>query len=184
MSRKNTPRRIVLIGPESTGKTWLAGKLAARYKVPSSPEYAREYVEAGSGPLSYSDVDAIGRGQKAGEDTVLAQAVERGLTLVVLDTDLVSTMVYARHYYGACPEWIEQEAPERLGDLYLLHHIDVEWKADGHQREEPERREELFDLFRSTLRELGARVKDVEGSWEARKCSAIESVDYLLAAGP
>jgi len=178
------PLRIVLIGPESTGKTWLAGELAARYDVPCSPEYAREYVEAGSGPLSYSDVDAIGRGQKAGEDTVLGQAAGLGLTLVVLDTDLVSTMVYARHHYGACPEWIAKEASERLGDLYLLHHIDVEWAADGHQREQPERREELFDFFRSTLGKLGAQVKGVEGSWEARKRSAIESVDYLLAPGP
>ncbi len=183
MSRKNTPRRIVLIGPESTGKTWLAGELAARYDVPSSPEYAREYVEARSGRLSYSDVDPIGRGQRAGEDTVIAQAVELALTLVVLDTDLVSTMVYARHYYGACPEWIEQEASERLGDLYLLHHIDVEWTSDGHQREQPERREELFDLFRSTLGELGARVRDVQGPWEMRQRRAVESIDHLLAEG-
>ena len=104
-----------------------------------------------------------------------------GVPLVVLDTDLVSTRVYSRHYYGVCPVWIERKARERLGDLYLLHHIDVEWGADGHQREQPDRREELFDLFRSTLRKLGARVTDVEGSWEVRKRHAIESVDHLLA---
>ena len=71
---------------------------------------------------------------------------------MVLDTDLVSTMVYSRHYYGDCPRWIEEDAARRLADLYLLHHVDVEWVADGRQREQPERREELFARFRATLR--------------------------------
>ncbi len=180
MRHSDEPRRVVLIGPESTGKTWLAGELATRYGVPWSAEYAREYVEAKAGPLSLTDVDAIGRGQKAGEDAVLARGKRLGVPLVVLDTDLVSTMVYSRHYYGSCPEWIEREACDRLGDLYLLHHIDVPWTADGHQREQPERREELFGLFRSTLRELGVRLTDVKGSWEERRRHAIESVGQLV----
>jgi nicotinamide riboside kinase len=102
--------------------------------------------------------------------------------LVVLDTDIVSTMVYSRHYYGACPVWIEEEARRRLGDLYLLHHVDVEWVPDGHQREQPERREELFARFRAALDGLGARVRDVSGSWDERRGRAIAAVDGLLAA--
>jgi NadR type nicotinamide-nucleotide adenylyltransferase len=172
-----------LIGPECTGKTWLAGELAMHYEVPWSPEYAREYAESRSGLLSYVDVDAIGQGQKAGEDAVIAQAVGLGLRLVVLDTDLVSTMVYSRHYYGSCPEWIEREASDRLADLYLLHHVDVEWKADGNLREQPERREELFGLFMATLRDLGPPVSEIKGIWEDRKRRAIEGIDYLLADG-
>jgi nicotinamide riboside kinase len=161
----------------------LAGELATQYGVPWSPEYAREYARSKSGLLNYGDVDAIGRGQKAVEDAVVSKAAKLGVPLVVLDTDLVSTMVYSRHYYGDCPDWIEHEARERLGDLYLLHHVDVEWKADGNLREQPERREELFDLFRTTLRDLDAQVRDVEGSWKERKRRAIEGIDYLLADG-
>ena len=66
------PLRIVLIGPESTGKTLLAGDLAERYGVPWAPEFAREYVEDRTQPLVYADVEAIARGQKAGEDATLA----------------------------------------------------------------------------------------------------------------
>ena len=175
------PLRIVLIGPESTGKTRLAGDLAERYGVSWAPEFAREYVEGRTEPLAYGDVEAIARGQKAGEDATVAQARRLGLPLVVLDTDLVSTWVYSRHYFGDCPAWVEEAARERLGDLYLLHHVDVEWVADGAQREEPERREELFESFRSTLDSLGARVCDVTGSWEERGRRAVDAVDRLLS---
>ena len=175
------PARVVLIGPECTGKTWLAGELAAHYGVPSAPEHAREYVERHGTALTYADVEAIGRGQRAGEDAAIARAEAQGAPLVVLDTDLVSTVVYSRHYYGDCPRSIEADAARRLADLYLLHHVDVEWVADGRQREQPERREELFERFRLALAGLGARVAEVAGPWDERRRRAVEAVSGLLA---
>ncbi len=173
--------RDVLIGPECTGKTWLAGELAAHYRVPSAPEHARAYVERHGAALSFADVEPIGRGQLAGEDEAIARATGEGAALVVLDTDLVSTMVYSRHYYDDCPLWVEAESVRRLAELYLLHNIDVEWKSDGFQREQPERREELFLRFKLTLELLEARVAMITGDWEERRRSAIEAVDLLLS---
>ncbi len=138
-------------------------------------------MEIHDGPLGYADVDGIGQGQRRGEDAAVARATQLGVPLVVLDTDLVSTMVYSRHYYGECPEWIEREARARLGDLYLLHHADVDWVPDGRQREQPQRRAELFERFRAALQDLGVRVCDVRGSWDERKRRAIDAVDRLLA---
>ena len=80
-----------------------------------------------------------------------------GTRVVVKDTDLVSTVVYASHYYGSCPAWIERAARERLGDLYLLLHPDVPWVADGLQRDRPADRARLHQLFRERLRPRRAR---------------------------
>jgi len=176
------PARVVLIGPESTGKSWLAGELAAIYGVPWSREHAREYVERHGAQLGYADVDPIGRGQQRNEDAAIARALAERAALVVLDTDLLSTAVYSRHYYGDCPSWIEEEAARRLGELYLLHHVDVPWVAEGSQREQPERRAELLERFRTALAAAGAKVAEIEGSWDERRRRGIEAVSALLAA--
>ena len=172
----------MLIGPESTGKSWLAGELAALYGVPWSREYAREYVDRHGAQLGYADVDPIGCGQLQGEDAAIARAVAEAAPLVVLDSDLVSTAVYSRHYYRDCPAWIEEQAARRLADLYLLHHVDVPWVAEGLQREQPERRAELFERFRATLHAAGARVASIHGGWDERRRRAVQAIDALLGA--
>lgn len=173
---------MVLIGPECTGKTRLAGELAALFGAPWSREYAREYVERHGQALGYADVDAIGRGQMHGEDVAIARAASEGAPLVLLDTDLLSTAVYSRHYYADCPAWIEAAARRRLGELYLLHHVDVPWIAEPLQREQPERRGELFERFRATLSGAGARVAHVRGSWDERRRLALQAIDAQLSA--
>ena len=95
--------RVCLTGPESTGKTTLAADLAAELGVPWTPEFARTYFERKQGPLDATDVEPIARGQLEAEERGIAAAAGG---LVVHDTDLLSTMVYARHYYGVVPGWI------------------------------------------------------------------------------
>jgi NadR type nicotinamide-nucleotide adenylyltransferase len=173
---RRRPVLIVVTGSECTGKTTLAHDLAARFSAPCSPEFAREYLERQARPLGPDDVEPIARGQVAVEDAALAGAAG----VVIKDTDLVSTVVYAHHYYGGCPAWIEHEARERLGDVYLLLHPDVPWVADGLQRDRPEARVLLHGLFRERLAALGAGVVDIAGAWPARLALAFETVLALL----
>ena len=174
------PLVVVVTGSECTGKTTLARELAARFAAPCSPEFAREYLERKGDSLVANDVEPIARGQAAGEDAALAAAAGAAATLVIKDTDLVSTVVYAHHYYGACPPWIERAAGARLGGLYLLLHPDVPWVQDGLQRDRPAGRALLHDLFRQRLSALGARVVEVTGDWPARRTLASEAVRALL----
>ena len=126
-------------------------------------------------PLDERDVEPIARGQIAAEDRGAATA--KGL--LVLDTDLVSTTVYARHYYGACPAWIDQAARDRRGDLYLLCDIDVPWVADS-VRDRPHHREHIHALFVEALNTLGAPYVLIRGSWAARLTTAVAAVSEVL----
>jgi NadR type nicotinamide-nucleotide adenylyltransferase len=177
VTKRSGPRlRVVLIGSESTGKTTLARALAEELGVPWVPEYARQYLDQKGAPLTSEDVEPIARGQRAGEDAALP-----GGGLLILDTDLVSTTVYARHYYGWCPPWILRAARARRADLYLLLHPDVPWVADGVQRDRPDARPELHERFRAALSEIGARVVEVRGSWAARAKTARDAIQALAS---
>src|SRR5207245_5515332 len=115
------PFRVCVTGAESTGKSELAKELSRHFGAPLVPEYSREYALARPVELAYSDVGAIAHGQIESEDRVVA-GVEG---LVILDTDLLSTVVYSRHHFGAVPDWLESAARARLAQLYLLLDIDV-----------------------------------------------------------
>jgi len=173
---RERPLRVTVTGSESTGKTWLARQLAQRFAAPWVPEFSREYAVHKGAPLDASDVEPIARGQLRAEEDVLPRA--RGLA--ILDTDLVSTVVYAEHYYGVCPVWIEQTARERLADLYLLCDIDVPWVADR-VRDRPGARREIQAAFAEHLARYGATSVVVRGTWEEREAKAVAVVEALTS---
>jgi NadR type nicotinamide-nucleotide adenylyltransferase len=174
------PRRVVLTGSESVGKTTLATELAARYGVPLVPEFVRDYATAKGAPLDFTDHGPIAWGQVALEDTAIAAARAAGHGLIVHDTDLVSTVAYCHHYFGRCPAFLEELALARRADLYLLLDIDVPWVADG-VRDRGDRRAEVHRLFGDTLSRLGARVTLIQGPWDERLTTARHHIDSLLA---
>jgi NadR type nicotinamide-nucleotide adenylyltransferase len=163
--------RVVLTGPESTGKTQLAMRLARELGLAWVPEFAREYAEARGNRLTAADVDSIARGQIASED--------RAPDARIRDTDLISTVVYARHYYGACPAWIEEEARRRRSELYLLLDTDVAWQPDAARDAGGDEREDLFDAFRAALDEFKTRWEIVSGDWEERYRAALRHIGEI-----
>lgn len=138
------------------------------------PEYARGYAARKGSGLLESDVEPIARGQLALE----ARALLAGAPLIIFDTDLLSTAVYAEHYYGWCPEWVRRAARQRSG-LYLLLDVDVPFVTDP-TRGPARRREELHQRFLRSLAEAGVRHVTVSGGWQerlakARELAALES---------
>ena len=170
--------RIVLTGSESVGKTTLGLQLAARYGITCVPEFVRDYAAAKGAPLDDRDHGPIATGQMAREDTHIAAALARGDTLLLQDTDLISTVVYCHHYFGRCPDFIEQAAMARRAAHYLLLEIDVPWIADG-IRDREKHRVEVQTLFRDTLARFAAPVTVVQGTWETRFATAAALIDTV-----
>ncbi len=167
--------RICLIGPESTGKSQLAERLSQHLGAQWIREYAREYAEARNNQLGYDDVEAIARGHMDSE-----ARGPRPEAWVILDTDLISTVVYARHYYGDCPQWIVDEARGRRADLYLLMDTDVPWVTDVARDSGEDAREDLFDAFRAALDEFEARWVVISGDWDERFRAAAAHIATLI----
>ena len=169
------PIRVVLTGSECTGKSTLGAKLAQHYGAPCVKEFLREYFIAHNGVLTLDDAVPVAEGQLAFE-----KAVEAGQhDLVLYDTNLLSSVVYNKHYYGVNPDWIEQAFAERPYTLYLLCGIDVPWEADG-QRDMPQQREYMQSLFRDELQARALPYVEVTGSVEERFRLAVEHIDALV----
>jgi nicotinamide riboside kinase len=169
--------RVVLTGPECSGKTTLASALARRFRSPWLAEAARGYADEVKRELTAADAELIAQRTIDADDAALAAQPP----LLLLDTDLISTVVYVRHYYGPCPAWIEEEARARRGDLYLLCAPDLPWTADG-VRDRPAERAELYTMFEGAMREFGCTVADVAGTGAARERAALTAVTALVSA--
>jgi nicotinamide riboside kinase len=169
--------RIVLTGPESTGKTTLARALAATLRAPCVPEASRLLAEAMAPQLlSDATVEPIAQLAMRMADEALSLSPD----MAVFDTDLVSTVVYARHYYGSCPAWIVEEARRRKAEHYLLCLPDLPWVSDG-VRDQPTERDTLLQSFREVLREIGADAVEIHGVGEARLNAARAAVQHPSA---
>ena len=177
MKHTSPSRRVVVTGSECTGKTTLTQGLAEYFDCPYSPEGARLYVEQHKRPLTVADVDPIASLQMALEEA----AVRKAHDLVIHDTDLVSTLVYARHYYETSPEWVVRTAADRAADLYLLCDIDLPWVSDGLQRENGsvEQRREIHEKFVDAMVSAGLHWTLIRGSGEERLEQAVHRIEAL-----
>ena len=172
----NHVTRVVVTGSESTGKTTLAHDLAKHFGTSWVAEQSRVYAEKVGRSLNAEDVSPIASAQIAAEDAAMVEARRRGDHWVFYDTDLISTVVYARHYYGSCPSWIVAEAQARRAELYLLGDTDIPWVPDA-VRDRPLSRDELHNDFRNALKEFDVRVCQVRGLKERRLTAALKCIE-------
>ncbi len=168
--------KIVITGPESTGKTTLSTALANHFGCQRVEEYARQYIDQLDRPYQATDLLAIARGQLDLEE----EAIKKGGDLLVCDTDLLTIKIWSEFKYGHCDPWILDQIHQREYDWYFLCGTDVPWTFDP-QREHPEQREELFAIYNQELRDFRKGFMELYGNEAKRATKAIEQIDALLA---
>jgi nicotinamide riboside kinase len=169
-------KRIVLTGAESTGKSTLAAALSGYYGEPWSEEFLRHYVDQVDRELNRDDLDPIAQGQLTIEDAALQKATR----LVLHDTNIFSSILYANHYFKDPPDWVNERFLERDYTLYLLCMPDIPWVADAGQREGPEVRALLHERFKDGLEKLALPYVEISGTETERFGAAITAIDRVL----
>lgn len=171
---ESRPQIFACVGPESTGKTTLSEKLATHLDGVCVPEFARAFLEARKGKYSESDLPTIAKGQFDLEQ----QAISIGSSPIFCDTDLVVIKVWHEFKYGKSNPEIDSLLLRQQPRKYLLTYPDLPWEEDS-LRENPNELEELFDLYESTLKSLGAEYRIIRGINEARTENAIHAINQM-----
>ncbi len=167
-------KKIVIIGPESTGKSTLTKGLAERFREPWVEEYAREYLEDLGRDYTYEDLLKIAQGQIALEEDK-AKTANR---LLFCDTDLHVIQVWSDHKFKKTHPWILQQIRERAYDLYLLTAIDIPWQEDPlREHPDPAMRQYFFDLYHQLLSTSDTQFFLISGNAQQRLDQAVSYIE-------
>ena len=182
--------KVVILGPESTGKSTLSQLLAAHYQTLYCAEYAREYLMTNGKEYTYDDLFSIAKGQVAAEDGCVQQVKELATNnifsitdqpILFIDTDMYVMKVWCEFVFGKCHPYILEQLVTRKYDLYLLCNIDLPWEQDE-LREYPdlETRERLYSIYRELLIGQSVPWVEISGDYTQRLEKAVEAVDKLI----
>jgi len=151
--------KIIVTGPESSGKTTLCKNLSEHFKIPFAKEYARIFLDELDRNYTQSDLLKIAGGQLQSE-----------LNYQLLDTDLITIKIWSNYKYGSWDKWIIEQIERQKSEkrFYLLCTPDIPWQADK-QRESPKDREKLFEIYKTELEKLGHDYFVVEGKGRVEK---------------
>lgn len=167
--------KIVLTGPESTGKTTLAKQLADHFKTEWVAEYARHFIDKLNRPYVEADLLEIAERQLEWEKHLERFARE----VLIYDTDLLTIKVWSEFRFGRCHPQILSWIKQRHYDHYLLCGTDVVWHPDP-QRENPNDRDLLFDIYKKELALYKKDFTEIRGNEQQRLQQSIAIISSFL----
>ncbi len=164
--------KIVITGPESTGKSTLAKQLAAHFNAQLVDEFARTYLTNLGRAYTQSDLLIIAKGQIKAE----YKAIADNPTLLICDTSLEVIKIWSEFKYGSCDPFITNGLSNNLPDLYLLMTPDLPWQPDP-LRENPDDRDQIFELYKKELKISGVPFYKIWGNEKERFKMAKEVIE-------
>lgn len=171
----NNIKLVCFYGPESTGKSVMARKMAERYKTEFVPEVARESITTNT--FNREDIIIAGRAQT--ERTF--QKARKANNILFCDTDLITTQIYSRYYLKVVPPVLYELEKMIEYDRYFLFDIDVPWVADGlRDLGEEEKREQMYKVFRNELDRRNIPYVKVRGDWDEREKTIVTEIAKLM----
>src|SRR5688572_15524008 len=167
-------KKICFYGPESTGKSVMAKKMAEIYKTEFVPEVARELITSNN--FKREDIIMIGRAQTER----VFQKARKANKFLFCDTDLITTQIYSRQYLKVVPPVLYELEKMVEYDQYFLFDIDVPWVNDGlRDLGDVRKREEMFEIFKNELTRRNIPYVLVQGDWLEREQIIIETLKNL-----
>lgn len=167
MEEKNKIIKIAVTGPESSGKSFTSEYLARVFDGWLVPEFAREYLNHLDRDYNYQDILNIANGQIDVEKKITADAIKEEVDIILFDTELINTKIWAEEKYQKCENFIIKAIEESDYDHYLLMQPDIDWESDE-QRENPDDRDRLFQLYIEHLNTYEKSYTIVQGGLEER----------------
>ena len=166
--------KIAITGPESTGKSTLAEKLAHHYNTDFVPEYSRSYLENFVGQYTENDVVEIAKGQH----NLILEEEKKSSKILIADTEIVVCKIWVEYVFKHSNKVIDEILKQQDFDLYLLCDIDLPWVYDP-LRENPDidERKELFEIYRNTLEQMKVPFEIVSGDNDERVNNAIKVIE-------
>lgn len=166
-------KKICFYGPESTGKSTLAKKMADLYQTEFVPEVARELIT--SNDFTVDDIVRIGYAHLERVE----EKVKTANKILFCDTDAITTQIYSRHYLQFIPDILFELERKVRYDLYFLMDIDVAWVADG-LRDLGGEREKMFRTFQEELQLRKIPYLLVKGNHQEREKFVMGVINELL----
>lgn len=168
-------KRIAIIGPESTGKSWLAQKLATHYNTRMVDEYARSYFKNREFKYTAYNLVEIAKDQLKYENDIAKYCTD----LIFCDTDFIVLKIWSQVVFNFVPDWIENQVVNHTYSLYLLCNLDVDWEPDT-LRNNSHNRQYIYNLFVKELERNNVNYRVVVDIDDNRLKNAINFVDELM----